>query len=149
MWICLNIVKFYHISWVAIIRGGNWLDEKFSRWEFPGRELSGWQFFGWDFSWVGIFRVRVFLGGNCPGGTCLGWEFSLVEVFRVGIVQWESSGLEFSEWEFSCYWITYWIVIRLSYWIISEKQTGQIIQEWTKWNLWKIFFEKLKVIWSA
>ena len=84
---------------MAIIRGGNWLDENFSRWESPVLELSGW-----EFSWVvvvrvGIFQVGVFLGGNCAGGTYPGWEFSLVEVFRVEIVRLESSG-----WEFSCYY---------------------------------------------
>ena len=47
-----------------------------------------------------IFRVGVFLGGNCPGETYPRWEYSLVEVFRVGIVRWESSG-----WEFLCYLI--------------------------------------------
>ena len=46
---------FYQISWVAIIQGSNWLDENFSRWEFPGWEWSGWgisrrQFYGWEFS---------------------------------------------------------------------------------------------------
>ena len=98
--------SFYQISWVAIIRGGNWLDENFSRWKSPVWELSGWQFSGWEFSWVvvvrvgifqvGVFRVGVFLGRSCPGGTYPGWEFSLVEVFRVGIVRWESSGSQFS-----------------------------------------------------
>ena len=83
--------SFYQISWVAIIRGGNWLDENFSRREVAEWELSGWEISEWEFSWVGVF-----LGGNCPGGTNLGWEFSLVEVFRVGIVRWESSGSQFS-----------------------------------------------------
>ena len=50
---------------------------------------------------MAIFRVGVFLSGNCPGGTHPGWEFSLVEVFRVGNIRWESSG-----WEFSCYRIS-------------------------------------------
>ena len=31
--------------------------------------------------------MRVFLGGNCPGGTYPGWDFSLVEVFLVEIIR--------------------------------------------------------------
>ena len=50
---------------------------------------------------MGVVRVGVFLGRNCPDGSYSGWEFSLVEVFRVGIVQWESSWWQFSAWEFS------------------------------------------------
>ena len=56
--------------------------------------------------WVGIFRVRIvqvgvirgenFPGGNCLGGSYPGWEFSLVGIFMVGIIQWESSGWQFS-----------------------------------------------------
>ena len=34
---------------------------------------------------VGIVRVEVILGGNCPGVSYPGWEFSLEEVFRVGV----------------------------------------------------------------
>ena len=103
--------SFYQISWMAIIQGGNWLDENFpggnllcgnypggsfSVWELSGWNFSGWQFSRWQFSWVGvvlvgIFWVGVFLGRNCAGGTYPGWEFSLVEVFRVGIFRWESS----------------------------------------------------------
>ena len=77
--------SFYQISWVAIIRGGNWLDENFSSWESPVRELSGWdfsgcQFSGWEFSWmgvvlVGVFQVWVFLDGSCPGGDFPGGSF--------------------------------------------------------------------------
>ena len=77
LWNCLNVVKFYQISWVAIIRGGNWLDEYFSRWEFPGWEISGCQFSGWEFSWVGIVQVGLILRGNF-----LWWKFS----------EWELSG---------------------------------------------------------
>ena len=40
--------------------------------------------------------MGVFLGGNCPGGTYPGWESSLMEGFWVEIVQWESSGWQFS-----------------------------------------------------
>ena len=71
---------------MAIIWGGNWLDEHFSRWESPVRDLSRWEFSGWEFSWVGvvgmeIFRVGGFLGGSCPSGnfpveSFLGWELS-------------------------------------------------------------------------
>ena len=72
----------------------------------------------WELSRVGIFQVGVilveggdllsenypggsytkgeFLGKNCPVGSYTGWEFSLGEVFLVGIVQWESSGWQFS-----------------------------------------------------
>ena len=42
---------------------------------------------GWKYFQVGIIRVRVFLGGNCPGGTYPGWDFSLVEVFLVEIIR--------------------------------------------------------------
>ena len=83
--------SFYQISWVTIIRGGNWLGENFSR-----REVAEWELSGWEFSWGGVVRVGVFLGGNCPGGTNPGWEFSFVEVFPMGIVRWESSGSQFS-----------------------------------------------------
>ena len=91
--------SFYQISWVAIIRGGNWLDENFSRWEFPVWELCGWQFSGWEFSWVGvvwvgIFWVGVFLDESCPGGNFSGgsfpgwelssWDLSWVEIFFGG-----------------------------------------------------------------
>ena len=98
---------------MAIIRGSNWLDEKFSRWESPV----------WELSRVGIFQVRVFLGGSCPGGSfpeweLSGWEFSWVGVVRVGIflggiVQvglmlggnflcWKFSGWEFSGGNHPC-----------------------------------------------
>ena len=101
LWNCLNVVKFSQISWVTMIRGGNWLDEnfpiwgfsgwgisgwQFSRWSFSGWEFSGWEFCGWEFPLMGIF----------PGVSYPGWEFSLVEVFRVEIVWWESSGWQFS-----------------------------------------------------
>ena len=79
---------------MAIIQGDNWLDENFSRWESV-RELSVR-----EFSWVGVFRLRVFLGGSCPGGNFPGgsfpgwelsrWEFSWVGVVQVGIF-WEFS----------------------------------------------------------
>ena len=36
---------------------------------------------------MGNFRVGVFLGEICPGGTYPGWEFSLVKLFV-----WELSG---------------------------------------------------------
>ena len=96
------------IGWMKIFPGGKFPGVNLPGGSFPGCELSGWQFFGWEFSLVGvvrvpIFRVAVFLGGNCPGGTYPWWEFPLVEVFRVGIVWWESSGLQFSGWEFSFY----------------------------------------------
>ena len=76
---------------MAIIRGGNWLDEYFPRWEssvwgLSGWEFSGWEFSGWDFSWVGVVQVRVFLDGSYPGGSFPGWKLS---------------GWEFSRWEFS------------------------------------------------
>ena len=72
------------VFWVSIVR---W-------------ESSGGQFSGWESSWVGvvqvgIFRVGVFVGGNCSGGTYPRWEFSLVEDLQVGIVRWESSGWYF------------------------------------------------------
>ena len=103
-----EIAQMLIISWVAFIRGGNWLEENFSRREFPGWELSRWQFSGWELSWMGIFRVGivrvgVILGGNCPDGSYPGWKFFLVGVFRVGIVRGESSGWQFPGWEFSCY----------------------------------------------
>ena len=92
---CLNVVKFYQISWVVIIRGGNWVDENFSRWEFPGWDLAGWELSGWEFSWVGvvrveIFRLGVFLGGSCPGRNIpdrsfLGWELSRWDLSWLGI----------------------------------------------------------------
>ena len=34
---------------------------------------------------MGIFRVGVILGGNCPGRSYPGWEFTLVGIFRVGV----------------------------------------------------------------
>ena len=49
---------------------------------------------------VGMVRVGVILGENCPGGSYPGWEFSLVGVFRMRIVRGESSGWQFSGWEF-------------------------------------------------
>ena len=36
---------------------------------------------------VGIVRVGVILGGNCPVGSYPGWKVSLVGVFWVGIVR--------------------------------------------------------------
>ena len=81
MWNCLNVVKFYQISWVAIIWGGNWLDENFS---WVGIIRVG------NFR-VAIFRVGVFLGGSCPGGNFPGGSFP----------GWELSGWEFPVWEFS------------------------------------------------
>ena len=99
---------------MAIIRGGNWLDDHFSRWEssvweLSGWEFSGWEFCGWDFSWVGLVQMEIFLvgvllggscpGGNFPGGSCPGgnfpsgsfpgwelsrWDLSWVEIFFGG-----------------------------------------------------------------
>ena len=83
---------------MGVFLGGSCPGWNFAGGSFPGWEFSGCEFSGWKFSWVGVFRVGVFLGGNCPGGTYPGCEFYLVEIFQVGIVQWESSG-----WEFSCY----------------------------------------------
>ena len=66
------------MRWVPIIRGGN---------------------YGWEFSWVEIFRVGIVLGGsfqdeNFPGGShsgceffeweLCGWELSLVAIFFGG-----------------------------------------------------------------
>ena len=39
-----------------------------------------------EFSWVGVFQLRVFLGGSCPGGNFPGGSFP---------------GWELSRWEFS------------------------------------------------
>ena len=63
--------SFYQISWVAIIQGGNWLNENFSTWESPVWKFFGRQFSRLEFSWVGVVRVGVIRLG----------------VFRVGIVQ--------------------------------------------------------------
>ena len=70
-------------------------------------KLAGWQFSGVEIGRIkifpgGNFPVGKFPGGKFPVGSYLGWEFSLVGVFRVGIVQGESSGWQFSGWEFSC-----------------------------------------------
>ena len=54
-----------------------------------------------QFSRVGIVWVEVFLGRNCLGGSFLERECFLAGVFPVGIVWWESSGSQFSCWEFS------------------------------------------------
>ena len=66
------------MRWIPIIRGGN---------------------YGWEFSWVEIFRVGIVLGGsfqdeNFPGGShsgceffeweLCGWELSLVAIFFGG-----------------------------------------------------------------
>ena len=96
---------------MAIIQGDNWLDENFSRWE------SVWELSVREFSWVGVFRLRVFLGGSCPGGNFPGgsfpgwelsrWEFSWVGVVQVGIF-WvgvflggNCPGETYPGWEFS------------------------------------------------
>ena len=73
---CTDFIKL--AGWL-IIRGGNWLDENFSRWESSVWELSGWQFSGWEFSWVGVVRVGIvqvglILGGNFLWRKCSGWE---------------------------------------------------------------------------
>ena len=68
-------------------------------------KLVGLQLSGRTISCVEIFLGGHFQGGNFPGGSYPWWEFSLVGVFRVGIIRWESSGQQFSGWEFSCYHI--------------------------------------------
>ena len=86
---------------MAIIRGGNWLDENFSRRESPVWDLSGWEFSrvgvvlvgifrvefsGWEFSWVGAVRVGIFRV-----------EFSWARIVQVGLIL----GGNFLWWKFS------------------------------------------------
>ena len=79
-------IRWKKIFHVGIISGGN----------FPGGGYSG----GGDLLSGnypgGSYTKGEFLCKNCPVGSYTGWEFSLGGVFRVGIVQWESSGWQFS-----------------------------------------------------
>ena len=101
----LNIVWVGNVLdgffWITIIRVGIFRVGVILGGNFPGGSYPGWEFSRWELSWPGIFRVGVILAGNCPGGSYPGWGFSLVGVLRVGIFQGESSGWEFSRWEFS------------------------------------------------
>ena len=72
--------SFYQINWMAIIQGGNWLDEN-----FPGGNLLCGNYPGANFP-VGVFLCGNYPGGNFPGGSFPGWELS----------GWEVSGWEFS-----------------------------------------------------
>ena len=44
-------------------------------------KFSGWDLSKWELSWVGVFSVRVILGGNFLGGSYPEWELSWVGIF--------------------------------------------------------------------
>ena len=76
---------------MKIFPGANLLRGNFPGGNFLDRSFPGWELSRWESSWVGvvqvgIFRVGVFVGRNCPGGTYPDWEFSLVDVSLVGII---------------------------------------------------------------
>ena len=68
-------------------RGNNMMSGNLPRyWKF-----SGWDLSKWELSWVGVFSVRVILGGNFPGGNALGGSYP----------GWEFLGGSYPEWELS------------------------------------------------
>ena len=95
---------------------GNNLNSKHDEWEFTRLNIVWFGTVLDRIFWIGIIGVEIFrvgiimvgilqveivqlgviLSGNFLGGSYPGWEFSLVGVFWVGIVQWESSGWQFS-----------------------------------------------------
>ena len=91
--------------------GGKYIGRIFLDYNNPGGNFPGGSYPGWELSWLGVFQVGVILAGNFPGGSYPGWELSGLELswlgiffgggFASGIFWGESSGWEFSRWEFS------------------------------------------------
>ena len=76
LWNCLNVVKFYQIRCVAIIRVAiDWM-KTFPGWKLSEWEIFGWEFSGWEFPWVGIVQVGLILGGDFLWWKFYGWELS-------------------------------------------------------------------------
>ena len=64
---------------VGIILGRSFPNGNFPGGSYPGWEFSGWESSGWELSWM-----RIFFVGRFPGGNCLG-RIIRMGIFWVGV----------------------------------------------------------------
>ena len=80
-WIAIIRVGIFWVGifQVGIILGRSFPNGNFPGGSYPGCEFSGWESSGWELSWM-----RIFFVGRFPGGNCLG-RIIRMGIFWVGV----------------------------------------------------------------